>query len=135
MLRWLASASAVAALFQWCSRRQPVPEAEDARLCPPRRPRDLPESCTAPPSLIDTERREAAALELVNALLEQIAERCRRHSAAEAARVHSRDESCPAWPTLGHARDGDDKPPAGHTTRYSAEVRSIATYRDLYQPD
>lgn len=135
MLRWLASARAVAAWFQWWRRRQPIPEAEDSQLRPTQRSRDLPESGTSPPSLTDDERREAAALELVNALLEQIAEGCRGHSPAEATRVQSRDEWCPVCPSPGHAFDGHDPPPASHSTRYSAEVRSFATYRDLYQPD
>lgn len=135
MLWWWASASAVAALFKRCWRRQPVPGAEDARLRPPPRSPDLPESQTRSPSLSDEERREEAALELVNALLEQIAERCRGLPAPETARVHSRDESCPRCPSPGHAAGGHPAPPAHHTTRYSDEVRRFASYRDLYQPD
>ena len=39
-------------------------------------------------------------------------------------------------PDARHAASGwDEDPPPGHTTRYSAEVRRVATYRDLYQPD
>lgn len=135
MLRWMASARAVAAQFLRCRRRQPVPGAEDAQLRPPRRLRRFRERATRPPRLTDDERREAAALELVNALLEQIAEGHRRLSTAAAARVHSGDESCPACPGNGHAADGNDRPPPGHTTRYSDEVRRFAAYRDLYQPD
>jgi hypothetical protein len=135
MLGWLASACAVAALFQWCRRRQPVPEAEDTQLRPMQRPRTLPAGGIGPPSLTDEERREAAALELVNALLQQIAKGCSSHPAAQAARVQSRDESCPVCTSPGHAFDGNDPPPANHSTRYSAEVRSFASYRDLYQPD
>lgn len=135
MFRWWASARAVAAQVLRTRRLQPVPEAEDTRLRPPQPPRDVRESGTSSPALSDEERREAAALELVTALLEQIAEGCRERSAADAARVHSRDESCPVCPGYGHAPDGDDRPPPGHTTRYSAEVRRFASYRDLYQPD
>ena len=135
MWKRLASARAVAAQLLRTRRRQPVPEAEDARLRPPQPPRDVHQSGTRSRGLTDEERREAAALELVSALLEQIAEGCRGRPAADAARVHSRDESCPACPGYGHALDGDDRPPPGHTTRYSDEVRRFAAYRDLYQPD
>ena len=135
MLAWLASACAVAALFLTQRRRQ----ALQALNVTPFRPGTPQHRCSRHgaqlPRLADDAWLRAEAPDRIPAMLAQIAASPPGPPDLDVSCVYSRDEPCRDCPRSGLEPAGDDEPPPGFTTRYSAEVRSFATYRDLYQPD
>jgi hypothetical protein len=135
MFAWLASACAVAALLLACGRRQALRASDDTPFRPFTPQHKNRGTGAQRPQLSDKARLPDMALERIPSTLAQVAASRSGPPAEEASRVHSRGGLCLDCPPSGLVPAGDDDPPPGHTTRYSAEVRRFATYRDLYQPD
>jgi RecB family exonuclease len=135
MVAWWASAFAVAALFLACSKRQALRALDLAPFRPVTAHQRIVEADARQPRLADQAWLRPEPLARMQSMLAEAAASRSGPSDAVGLRVHSRDGPCQDCPRSGLAPAGDDEPPAGHTTRYSAEVRSFATYRDLYQPD